>query len=67
MVHDGEIRRSADSNGGELGEGFGTVIVRGMSGALWRDIPVDLVSVDFLEGWIYSVTLVRTYRSTSLK
>ena len=34
MVHDGEMRRSADSRGGEVGEGPETVIVRGMSGAL---------------------------------
>lgn len=42
MVHDGEMRRSADSNRGEVGKGPGTVIVSGMSGALWRDIPVAL-------------------------
>ena len=38
MVHDGVTRRSEDTSGGEDGSGEGTVMVIGMSGAVWRDI-----------------------------
>jgi hypothetical protein len=44
MLQDGEIRRSAERSGGALVEGPGTVIVRGMSGAVCRDILIALVS-----------------------
>jgi hypothetical protein len=45
------MRRSAESNGGDAGEEPGMVIVRGISGAVWRDIFVALASVfSALEG-----------------
>jgi hypothetical protein len=47
MLQDGEIRRSAERSGGALVEGPGTVIMRGMSGIVCRDILIALVSCVF--------------------
>ena len=38
MLHAGEMRRSAERSGRDVAEGPGTVIVMGISGAVWRDI-----------------------------
>lgn len=47
MLQDGEIRRSAKRSGGAFVEWPGTVIMRGMSGAVCRDILIALVSCVF--------------------
>jgi hypothetical protein len=46
MFQNGEIRHSAERSGGALVEGPGTVIVRGMSCAVCRDILIALAFVD---------------------
>jgi hypothetical protein len=42
MVQDGVMRRSAETRGGVLELGEGTVMRRGMSGGVVRDIVVEL-------------------------
>jgi hypothetical protein len=45
-VQDGVIRRSELMIGAEFGVGDGTVMRRGMSGWVWRDIVLDDVGCD---------------------